>query len=204
MRPATPSYSDVTLAIQDTLHPPASVTPQRRSPRSVTGCRCSRTEGCTDGRRRRHRQAGKPTDGSALGPDRPRQGRAQARLHAVRARGARDGARRGLPDPLRVLPLAAARGPALPGRRRVRRPLELRHRAAVQHLVVGLREHGDHHRHLGRARARARHADRAGHVPRDLRPHGDPRVGAGAVRRRHRRRRVRLAARVRPGDRASP
>ncbi len=26
-RPATPSYSDVTLAIQDTLHPPASVTP---------------------------------------------------------------------------------------------------------------------------------------------------------------------------------
>lgn len=27
-RPATPSYSDVTLAIQDTLHPPASVTPQ--------------------------------------------------------------------------------------------------------------------------------------------------------------------------------
>ena len=27
-RPATPSYSDVTLAIQDTLHPPASVDPQ--------------------------------------------------------------------------------------------------------------------------------------------------------------------------------
>ena len=28
VRPATPSYSDVTLAIQDTLHPPASVNPQ--------------------------------------------------------------------------------------------------------------------------------------------------------------------------------
>ena len=37
VRPATPSYSDVTLAIQDTLHPPASVTRSRRSPRSVTG-----------------------------------------------------------------------------------------------------------------------------------------------------------------------
>ena len=37
MRPATPSYSDVTLAIQDTLHPPASVNPQTRSTRSVTG-----------------------------------------------------------------------------------------------------------------------------------------------------------------------
>ena len=37
VRPATPSYSDVTLAIQDTLHPPASVTPESRSTRSVTG-----------------------------------------------------------------------------------------------------------------------------------------------------------------------
>ena len=54
-------------------------------------------------------------------PDRPREGRAQARLDAVRARRARDAARRGLPDHLRVLALAAARGSALPGRRRVRR-----------------------------------------------------------------------------------
>jgi multiple sugar transport system substrate-binding protein len=28
VRPATPSYSDVTLAIQDTLHPPAGINPQ--------------------------------------------------------------------------------------------------------------------------------------------------------------------------------
>ena len=29
VRPPTPSYSDVTLAIQDTLHPPASIDPQK-------------------------------------------------------------------------------------------------------------------------------------------------------------------------------
>jgi multiple sugar transport system substrate-binding protein len=29
VRPATPSYSDVTLAIQDSLHPPASIVPQK-------------------------------------------------------------------------------------------------------------------------------------------------------------------------------
>ena len=28
MRPETPSYSDVTLAIQDSLHPPAKLNPQ--------------------------------------------------------------------------------------------------------------------------------------------------------------------------------
>ena len=28
MRPPTPSYSDVTLAIQDSLHPPAGINPQ--------------------------------------------------------------------------------------------------------------------------------------------------------------------------------
>ena len=58
-------------------------------------------------------------------PDRPREGRAQARLDAVRARRGRDAARRGLPDHLRVLALAAARRSALPERRGVRRLLEL-------------------------------------------------------------------------------
>ena len=29
VRPPTPSYSDVTLAIQDSLHPPASINPQK-------------------------------------------------------------------------------------------------------------------------------------------------------------------------------
>jgi multiple sugar transport system substrate-binding protein len=29
VRPATPSYSDVTLAIQSSLHPPASIDPQK-------------------------------------------------------------------------------------------------------------------------------------------------------------------------------
>ena len=28
VRPPTPSYSDVTLAIQDSLHPPADISPQ--------------------------------------------------------------------------------------------------------------------------------------------------------------------------------
>ena len=28
MRPATPSYADVTLAIQSSLHPPAAINPQ--------------------------------------------------------------------------------------------------------------------------------------------------------------------------------
>ena len=53
VRPATPSYADVTLAIQDAIHPPAEVDPkasfnklQRQPDRS------SPTEGCTDGRRR--------------------------------------------------------------------------------------------------------------------------------------------------------
>ena len=64
----------------------------------------------------------------------------------------------------------------------------------------GGREHADHHRVLGHARAHHRDAPRAGDVPRDLRPHGDPRVGARALRRRHRRRRVRVAPGLRPGD----
>ena len=29
VRPATPSYSDVTLAIQSSLHPPAGINPQK-------------------------------------------------------------------------------------------------------------------------------------------------------------------------------
>ena len=29
VRPPTPSYSDVTLAIQDSMHPPASIDPQK-------------------------------------------------------------------------------------------------------------------------------------------------------------------------------
>jgi multiple sugar transport system substrate-binding protein len=29
VRPATPSYSDVTLAIQSSLHPPAKIDPQK-------------------------------------------------------------------------------------------------------------------------------------------------------------------------------
>ncbi len=29
VRPFTPSYADVTLAIQDSLHPPASINPQK-------------------------------------------------------------------------------------------------------------------------------------------------------------------------------
>ena len=29
VRPSTPSYSDVTLAIQDSLHPPAAIDPEK-------------------------------------------------------------------------------------------------------------------------------------------------------------------------------
>ena len=56
VRPATPSYSDVTLAIQSSLHPPAGINP----PKSINTLRdrlnSSPTEACTDGRRRNARR----------------------------------------------------------------------------------------------------------------------------------------------------
>ena len=57
--------------------------------------------------------------------------RAERKLgwHAVRAGGARDARRHRVPDPVRVLAVAAARRPALPRRQRVRRPRQLRHGA---------------------------------------------------------------------------
>ena len=86
VRPATPSYSDVTLAIQDSLHPPAGIDPQK----SIN----TLSDRLQHPRRRRDvlmavaaqppRRQRRP--GGALRPDRPREGRAQARLHAVRAR----------------------------------------------------------------------------------------------------------------------
>ena len=75
------------------------------------------------------------------GHDRPRPGRAQARLDAVRARGDRDADRHRLSDRLRVLAVAPALRPALPRRQGVRRPRELQRRADVEHLVVGRLEH---------------------------------------------------------------
>ena len=64
------------------------------------------------GRRDHARRTG-PDQGTA---DRPRAGRAQARLDAVRARRARDARGDRVSDRLRGLPVAAARRPALPRR----------------------------------------------------------------------------------------
>ena len=98
----------------------------------------SPTEGCSDGRRRdRHGQAAAPPRRGERGPDRPRQGRAQARLDAVRAGGDRDAARR------RAIPIVYAFWLSLQ-RYDLRFPddkefvglSQLRRRAHLEHLVA--------------------------------------------------------------------
>ncbi len=187
--------------------------PEDLSPTRRGGSRQDRGHSCATGSRRP--STGRSSDGSRHRPelpaaapppkkkrnDRARPGRAQARLDAVRARGDRDAARDRLSDRVRVLPVAAEVRPALPRRQGVRGARQLRRRAHLDDLVDGRRHHADHHGGLGGHRARARHADRAGHAPRDLRPRPGARGDPDPLRHRHRRRGVRLEVRLRPDQR---
>ena len=125
-RPVTPAYSDISLAIQKTYSPPDGVDPngiveklrdriEKRGRREDLLMEAAQPPRRPPRRRRRQEE-----------DHRPRAGRAQARLAAVRAGGDRDADRDRLPDRLRDLPVAAELRPALPRRQGVRRPLELR------------------------------------------------------------------------------
>ena len=66
--------------------------------------------------------------------------------------------------------------------------------------LVGERlQHRLHHHRLGRDRARPRNDHRAGDVQSDLRPRPGSHLGPDPLRDHHRRRRVRLVLRLRPG-----
>ena len=137
-RPVTPAYSDISLAIQKTFHPPDGVEPDRHRGEAARPDRQGRSRGRSSDGGRHDLRADRPA-AQEEAHDRPREGRAQARLDAVRAGGDRDAGRDRLSDRLRVLPVAAEVRPALPRRQGVRRPVELRRRAHLEHLVVGRR-----------------------------------------------------------------
>ncbi|CAA9526388.1 MAG: Maltodextrin ABC transporter, permease protein MdxF, partial [uncultured Solirubrobacteraceae bacterium] len=128
--------------------------------------------------------------------DRAGAGRAQARLDAVRAGRRDDAAGHGVSDHLRDHPVGPRGRSALPGRGRLRRDRQLRHRADLAAVVGGAVQHDVHHRRVGRHRARARHDPRARHAPRDLRPRPHPHVGPDPVRDHHRGGVVRVVLRV--------
>ena len=120
IRPQTPAYADVTLAIQNALSPTSSIQPEHRRHHAA-----------------QRDQAGSDLGGAAMssgavaaarGNLRPRAGgrrhltdrarsRAPAGVHARRAGGDRDAAGHRLSADRHGHPVAAARGPALPQRR---------------------------------------------------------------------------------------
>ena len=205
-RPVTPAYSDISLAIQKTFHPPDRHRPGRRS---QTSSRTASTR----------RPKGRSSDGGGQRPSHraPEPQPRERKQLTERARAERRLAWMlcapavivmlvvtGYPIVYAIYLSLQTLRPALPRRQGVRRPLQLRRRAHLEHVVVGRRQHADHHRRLGGDRARARHGDRAGHAPRDLRPRPGARGDPDPVRDRHRGRRVRLALRLRPGQRLRP
>ena len=127
---------------------------------------------------------------------RRQEGRAQARAAARGPGGDHHARGRRVPDPLRVLALAEQGGPAQAERQPVHLVRQLRHGAVQPDLVDGVRRHPVHHRHQRVPRAGVR--DDAGdrHAPHDRRPRAGAHLGAGALRDRHRGRRVLLALRL--------
>ena len=196
-RPVTPAYSDISLAIQKTFHPPDEVDPERHRGQAARPDGEGRRgedllmEAGAQPRRRPARQEGH---------HRPRQGRAQARLDALRAGGDRDAARDRLSD-------RATRSTCRCQKFDLRFPDEKE--------FVGLANYGDvlivDHLVVGRVRPRciitvvvggdragARHGDRARDAPGDLRPRPGARRDPDPLRDRHGRRGLRLEVRVRP------
>ena len=181
--------------------PTSCAPPSRTRSRARGSCRDRRhrhpaaAEATEDSARRRHRRHRPPA------AHRRQEGRAQARAAARRPRGDHHARGGRVPDPLRLLALAEQGGPAPARRQRVHLVRELRHGAVQPDLVDRVRRDDVHHRRQRVPRAGVRHAPGDRHAPHDRRARAGAHLGAGAVRDRHRGRRVLLAVRLDRGPR---